>query len=631
MMMGPWRMVHGGARLDEDVQLPKGLVRRVIRFARHYRWKLLALLGLITLSSLFGTALPPLISRAIINDLVVQKNLSMLTYLFVAYLAVIGGQAITQIGSRWLGAIIGEGLIFDLRVALFNHVQRMPIAFFTRTQTGALISRLNSDVVGAQRAVTETTAGVVQIILDVSFALIVMFYLEWRLTLVALVLVPLFIAPTRRMGKMLQRLIKKQMDNNAAMNTQMTERFQIGGALLVKLFGKPESEVEQFSGHAGKVRDLGIKTALYGRVFFVSFMMVASVGTALAYWLGGRSVIAGTLLIGTLVAFTQALQRLYAPITMLSNVRVDVMTALVSFARVFEVLDFPSAITQRPGASGLVEPRGQVEFDRVWFRYPPAAQVSIPSLQLGKIERPQNPDTWVLREVSFGIAPGQMVALVGPSGAGKTTISMLIPRLYDVTEGSVRIDGVDVRDLTIDGVQSAVGVVTQDPHMFHDTLRANLLYARPQASEDEMIEAAQAAQIHDLIASLPDGYDTVVGERGYRFSGGEKQRLAIARLLLRDPAIMILDEATAHLDSESELLIQRALAKALSGRSSLVIAHRLSTVVRADQILVIEAGRIAEQGAHLELLAAGGLYSELYKTQFDRAPTLSEEVPLKPF
>lgn len=619
-MMGPWRMMHGGAQLDVDVKLPKGLVRRVIKFARRYRWKLLALLGLIALSSLFGTAFPPLLSRAIINDLQYGKSLHLLTVLFIVYILVIAGQALTQIGSRWLGATIGEGLIFDLRVALFNHVQRMPIAFFTRTQTGALISRLNSDVVGAQRAVTETTAGVVQIILDVSFALAVMFYLEWRLTLLALLLVPVFLAPTRRMGKALQRLIKRQMENNAAMNTQMTERFQVGGALLVKLFGRPDAEVEQFSGHAGKVRDLGIRTALYGRLFFVSFMLVASVGTALAYWIGGRSVILGTLQLGTLVAFTQALQRLYAPITMLSNVRVEVMTALVSFDRVFEVLDFPSGITERPGAVDLVEPRGRVEFDRVWFHYPAAAHVSIPSLQLGKTERPQNPDTWVLRDVSFEIDPGKMIALVGPSGAGKTTISMLIPRLYDVNEGSVRIDGVDVRDLSLDTIRDAVGVVTQDPHMFHDTIHANLVYAKPEATEAEMIEAAKAAQIHELVSSLPDGYETMVGERGYRFSGGEKQRLAIARLLLRDPAIMILDEATAHLDSESELLIQRALAKALSGRSSIVIAHRLSTVVRADQILVVDEGKIAERGTHYELFEKGGLYSELYRTQFERAP-----------
>lgn len=625
-MHGPHgRMLRGG-ELDEDVKLSKGLIKRVAKFARPYRWKLLMLVLAIAGTSLLTVYIPPKLTERIIDDALVRRDISLLNVLALSFLAVVLGQVVLQLFSRWLSARIGEGLIFDLRVALFKHVLGMPIAFFTRTQTGALISRLNSDVVGAQRAVTETTAGVLGILLDVSFAIALMWHYSPRLTLFSLLLVPLFLLPTRRMGKVLQRLIKKQMDNNAAMAAQMTERFQVGGALLVKLFGRPKTESDQFGEKAGNVRDLGVKTALYGRLFFVSFMMVASAGTVLAYWLGGRDVIAGfgrpngpnVLTLGELVAFTQVLARLYAPITMLSNVRVEVMTALVSFDRVFEVLDFPSPITERPGARPLADPKGHVEFDSVGFRYPQASEVSIASLEQAKIEFVDRQNADVLDDVSFTIEPGTMTALVGPSGAGKTTISMLLPRLYDVTEGAVRIDGHDVRDLTFESLSASIGVVTQDAHMFHDTLRSNMLYAKPDATEAEMIEAAKAARIHDLIASLPDGYDTTVGERGYRLSGGEKQRLAIARLLLKDPAIMILDEATAHLDSESEVLIQRALAEALSGRSSLVIAHRLSTVQGADEILVVVSGRIVERGTHWDLVGAGGPYSDLYRTQFER-------------
>jgi ATP-binding cassette subfamily B protein len=615
---GHWRLLRPN-ELDDDVKLSKGLIWRVIRFARPYRSKLLALLAAILLSSVLGVVIPPWLSKRIFDEALLQRNLSLLNVLALAYLAAIAGNSLVQIFARWISASIGEGLIFDLRVALFDHIQRMPIGFFTRTQTGALITRLNNDVIGAQRAVTETTAGVIQIVLDVTFALALMFALNWRLTLIALALVPIFLAPTRRMGKTLQRLIKRQMENNAEMNTQIAERFGVAGALLVKLFGSHRSELGQFGDRAGKVRDVGVRVALYGRIFWVAFGLVAAVGTVLVYWIGGRQVIGGTMSVGTIVAFIQLLTRLYAPVTMLSNVRVEVMTALVSFERVFEVLDFPSAVAERPGAVDLAQPSGQVEFERVSFRYPPPSLISIASLEDGRADRGYDENAWVVRDVSFTIPSGRMVALVGPTGAGKTTIAMLIPRLYDVSEGAVRVDGIDLRDLTLDSLRGAIGVVTQDPHLFHDTIRANLLYAKPDATEQELIEATEAARIHHLISSLPDGYDTKVGERGYRLSGGEKQRLAIARLLLKDPAIMILDEATAHLDSESELLIQRALAEALAGRSTLAIAHRLSTIQAADEILVVDEGTITERGTHWELLDAGGLYEQLYRTQFERA------------
>jgi ATP-binding cassette, subfamily B, bacterial len=523
---------------------------------------------------------------------------------------------IVAVGMRLLTSTIGEGLIFDLRVALFDHVQRMPIAFFTRTQTGALISRLSNDVVGAQRAVTETTSGLMQVASDLVLTVIAMMALEWRLTLMAMIVIPLFILPTRHMGRVLGRIVKKQMESNASMNTQMTERFQVGGALLVKLFGNYHSEHREFSEKAGDVRDMGIKTALYGRLFYMSFTIVAAAGTALAYWLGGRMVIAGTIEIGTIVAFSLYLTRLYGPITGLSNIPVEIKTALVSFDRVFEVLDFPSAITEKPDALILEAPIGRIEFDEVWFRYPKGAEVSIPSLEEGRVDAPSEEDAWVLKGVSFTIEPGQKVALVGPSGAGKTTISLLVPRLYDVTEGAVRLEGADVRDLSLQSLSDAIATVPQDPHLFHDTMAVNLRYAKPEATDEDLIAAAKAANIYELISELPEVFETMVGERGYRLSGGEKQRLAIARILLKNPAVVILDEATAHLDSESEQTIQAAFNEVLAGRSSLVIAHRLSTIVNADQILVIDEGRIVERGTHYDLVNAGGLYEDLYRTQF---------------
>lgn len=625
-MGGHWRMLRPN-ELDKDVKLSKGVLLRIVKFARPYRYRLLGLLGAIALGSFLEVYVPPRITQRIIDDAILGDNISLLTVLAVSYLAVSFATALVQVLSRWISSRIGEGLIFDLRVALFDRVQRMPIAFFTRTQTGALISRLNSDVVGAQRAVTETTAGIVGIVLNIAFALIGMFTLQPLLTLIALGLAPIFLAPTRRMGKILQRLIKKQMENNAAMSTQMTERFQVGGALLVKLFGKPATELDHFSEKAGNVRDLGVKTALYGRIFFVLFGLVAAVGAGLVYWIGGRMVIRDAIEIGTLVAFTQYLMRLYAPITMLSNVRVEVMTAMVAFERVFEVLDFPISIADRPGAGDLASPHGEIRFDRVWFRYPKAQDISIQSLELPGAERRDVESGWALEEISFEVAPGQMVALVGPSGAGKSTLTSLIPRLHEATQGAVLIDGEDIRDLTLDSLRAAIGVVTQDAHMFHDTIRNNMLYAKPDATDGDIEEALRAAQIFGLVSTLPDKLDTTVGERGYRLSGGEKQRLAIARLLLKNPAIMILDEATAHLDSESELAIQRALGEAFSGRSSVVIAHRLSTVINADQILVMNLGKITERGTHFELLEAGGLYEVLYRTQFQRESLAGIEEP----
>ncbi len=600
---------------DLKAELPKGLLKRVFAFAKPYRGRIALLMATILLMSSLAVVTPLIIKR-IIDVAIPTRDTAMLGWLSLGILGTAVAMGLVAVGMRLLTAGIGEGLIFDLRVALFDHVQRMPIAFFTRTQTGALISRLSNDVVGAQRAVTETTSGLMQVAADLVMTVIAMTILEWRLTLVALVVVPLFVLPTRRMAGILGRLVKRQMESNASMNTQMTERFQVGGALLVKLFGNYGSEAGQFAEKAGDVRDMGVKTALYGRLFYMSFTVVAAAGTALAYWLGGRMVIAGTLQLGTIVAFSLYLTRLYGPITGLSNIPVEIKTALVSFDRVFEVLDFPSPIREKPGAIALESPAGRVEFDNVWFRYPTGAEVSIPSLEEGKVEAAPEEGAWVLKGVSFTIEPGKKVALVGPSGAGKTTISALVPRLFDVTEGAVRLDGVDVRDLTLQSISDAVAAVPQDAHLFHDTIGANLRYANPGASDENLVEATKAANIYDLIATLPDGFNTLVGERGYRLSGGEKQRLAIARVLLKNPSIVILDEATAHLDSESELVIQSALNRVLSGRSSLVIAHRLSTIVNADEILVIDEGRIVERGTHEELIRAGGLYQDLYRTQF---------------
>ncbi|MEX2552174.1 MAG: ABC transporter ATP-binding protein [Actinomycetota bacterium] len=612
----------------KEVKLPKGLIKRVYLFAKPYRIQIALLMAVILLMS--GLAvINPLIIKAIIDDALPNRDMGKLSWLALGMVGLAGLTGLVAVIMRYFTSRIGEGLIYDLRVALFNHVQRLPIAFFTRTQTGALMSRLSSDVIGAQRAVTETTSGVLSVVADLVVTAAVMFTLEWRLTLASLVVVPLFVIPTRHVAKVLQKLVKRRMEYDASMNSQMTERFHVGGALLVKLFGNYATEHENFSEKAGNVRNMGVKTAMYGRVLYMSFAIVAATGTALVYWLGGRMVIQGSLELGTIVAFSLYLARLFGPITGLSNIPIEVKTALVSFDRVFEVLDFPSSIKERLGAVELAEPKGRVEFDDVWFRYPSGPTVSIPSLEEGRTdsEAVEEDESWILEGVSFTVEPGQMFALVGPSGAGKSTMSSLVSRLYDTTEGAVRIDGIDVKDLTLQSLADAVGTVPQDVHLFHDTIRSNLAYAKPDASEEDIVEAIKAAQIYDLIQSLPDGLDTMVGERGYRLSGGEKQRLAIARLLLKDPAVVILDEATAHLDSESEVLIQRALGQVLEGRSSLVIAHRLSTITSADQILVVDNGRIVERGTHLELLNGGGLYEDLYRTQYKGEQATLEALP----
>jgi ATP-binding cassette, subfamily B, bacterial len=600
-----------------DARISRELVERVWGFARRYRRWIAGLVATIVATSVLG-AVPPLLYRAVIDDAIIGRRPGLLDVLALAILVSAFAATVGQVASRWFVSHIGEGIIFDLRVALFDHISRMPIAFFTRSQTGAVTSRLTHDLAGGHRIFTETLSGMLSTLLGLVVTLVAMLLLEWRLTLLALVIAPLFIVVTRRMRGRLHKLMTEQMDANARMSAQMTERFQVGGALLVKLFGRPDRESGTFAARAERMRDVGIDTAVHSRVFHGMFGLVAAVGIGLVYWAGGRMAISGDVSLGTIVAFTAYLTQLYGPMTVLAGARVDLAGSVVSFQRVFEVLDFPSAITEREAPVRLTSPRGRAELDGVWFRYPRPADVTLPSLEGESTDAGYDERAWVLKDVSFAIEPGRSVALVGPSGAGKTTIAMLLPRIHDATAGTVRIEGHDVRDLALDSLGAAVGMVMQDAHLFHDTIRNNLLYARPDATEAQLVEVARAARIHDLVASLPDGYDTVVGERGYRLSGGEKQRVAIARLLLKDPALVILDEATAHLDSESEMLIQRALAEALSGRSSLVIAHRLSTVLAADEILVLDEGRIVERGRHEVLATAGGLYEELSRIQFER-------------
>jgi ATP-binding cassette, subfamily B, bacterial len=596
-------------------QLAPGTYRRIVGFARPYRRWIVVFVGLILLEAALG-ALTPLVYREIIDVGIAEERARLVVGLgvFLAALALAG--AVVSLVQRWYSARIGEGLIFDLRTAVFDHVQRQPIAFFTRTQTGSLVSRLNNDVIGAQQAFTSTLSNVVGNVATLVATLVAMLFLSWQITLLAMVLLPLFLLPARALGPRLSAITRERYQVDAAMGQTMTERFNISGALLVKLFGRPSEESQTFAGRAGRVRDIGVTTAMYTRVVLVALTLVAGLATAMVYGLGGVMVIDGGLAIGTLVALTAYLNRLYGPLTALSNVQVDVMTTLVSFERVFEVLDLEPGIAEQPGARPLPEGPTSLEFDGVCFRYPSASEVSLASLESVSSERlSSEPGEVLLRDVSFRVEPGQMVALVGPSGAGKTTIASLVPRLYDVSEGSVRLAGQDVRTATLESVHDRVGVVSQDAHLFHDTLRANLCYARPTATEQELIEALRSAQVWDLVEQLPDGLDTLVGDRGHRLSGGEKQRLAIARLLLKDPAVVVLDEATAHLDSESESAVQEALATALVGRTSLVIAHRLATVRDADQILVVDGGRIVERGNHQELLSAGGLYSDLVRTQ----------------
>jgi ATP-binding cassette subfamily B protein len=596
-------------------RLPKGTVRRILGIARPYRRELTSFLLLVVGSSVIGV-ITPLLAGSIINRIARLDGTAggiVRIALVIAGLAVV--DAFISVATRWYSARIGEGVIYDLRARVFEHVQRMPVAFFTRTQTGALVSRLNNDVVGAQQAFTSTLSGVVSNVIGLVLTAGVMFTLSWQITLLSLVMVPLFVLPARRIGRRLQEITRESYGLNASMNATMTERFNVAGALLVKLFGRPEAEAESFRGRAARVRDIGVLSAMYGRTFFTALTLVAALATALVYGLGGWLAFDGSLSPGDVVALALLLSRLYGPLTALSNVRVDVMSAMVSFDRVFEVLDLPPMIDEAPDAVPVPDGDRSVEFDHVSFSYPAGADVSLASLEDVSLPEHGGP-TAVLHEVSFRVEPGQLVALVGHSGAGKSTIANLVPRLYDVTAGAVRVGGVDVRQATLASLRDTIGVVSQDAHLFHDTIRANLLYARPEATEEELWAALTGARIAALVASLPDGLDTVVGDRGYRMSGGEKQRLAIARVLLKAPGVVILDEATAHLDSESEVAVQHALDTALEGRTSLVIAHRLSTIRAADQILVVDGGRIAESGTHDELLALGGRYADLYRTQF---------------
>ncbi|TKJ28720.1 ABC transporter ATP-binding protein [Blastococcus sp. CCUG 61487] len=596
-------------------KLPPGTVRRILEVARPYRRDLGFFLALVVGSSLIGV-ITPLLAGDIVNRIAGLEGTAgdiVRIALFIAGLAVV--DAAIQLANRWYSARIGEGVIYDLRSRVFEHVQRMPVAFFTRTQTGALVSRLNNDVVGAQQAFTSTLSGVVSNVIGLVLTGAVMLTLSWQITLLSLVMVPLFVLPARRIGSRLQEITRESYELNASMNATMTERFNVAGALLVKLFGRPDAEARSFSGRAARVRDIGVLSAMYGRFFFTALTLVASLATALVYGLGGWLAFTGSLSPGDVVALALLLSRLYGPLTALANVRVDVMSAMVSFDRVFEVLDLPPMIREADDAVPVPADDRSIEFHRVQFSYPSAEDVSLPSLEEVSLPEHGGPVD-VLHDISFRVEPGQLVALVGHSGAGKSTIANLVPRLYDVTGGSVCVGGLDVRRATLDSLRDAIGVVSQDAHLFHDSIRANLLYARPEATEEQLWEALEGARIAELVRSLPEGLDTVVGDRGYRMSGGEKQRLAIARVLLKAPGIVILDEATAHLDSQSEAAVQQALDTALSGRTALVIAHRLSTVRSADRILVVDGGRIVESGTHAELLALGGRYADLHRTQF---------------
>ena len=625
--MSQWHVMRSFYR-DPSItrqKLAPGTVRRILSYARPYRKDLAIFLAMTALAAV-ATVAVPLLLKTLIDNGILARDMTVVLGVAAIVAGLALASAVLTLGQRWFSARIGEGLIYDLRTQVFRHVQRQPIAFFTRAQTGSLVSRLNSDVIGAQQALTSTMSSVVSNALTLILVLVAMFSMSWLVTVATLVLIPAFVIPARLVGRRLQRLTRESMQLDAAMGSTMTERFNVAGAMLVKLFGKPEQESDVFAGRAARVRDIGVVTAMYGSALFIALGLLASIATAVVYGLGGALVIHHAFELGTLVALVALLSRLYGPITALSNVQVDVMTALVSFDRVFEVLDLKPLIEEKPGAVPLraVAVNGQassapaIDFDHVSFHYPAASEVSLASLESIALPVPEHAGTAqpVLREVTLHAPPGQLTALVGPSGAGKTTITALVSRLYDPDEGAVRIGGQDLRDVTLDSLHDAVGVVTQDAHMFHDTIRANLSYARPEAAEAELIAACRAAQIWELIASLPDGLDTVVGDRGYRLSGGEKQRLAIARLLLKAPSVVVLDEATAHLDSESEVAVQAALKTALTGRTSLVIAHRLSTIREADQILVVDEGQVVERGTHTQLLAADGLYAELYHTQF---------------
>ena len=606
-------------RSVNEQKLQEGTVRRVVAYARPYRALVIALLINLGLDAVLVVA-QPLLIRYIIDTGVGTGNRSIVVTGAVV-LGVVGIiDTLLGITGRFFSSRIGEGLIYDLRTEVFRHVQEQSLAFFTRTQTGALVSRLNGDVLGAQQAFTSTLTNVVGNLVSLVALLVAMTALSWQITAFALVLVPLFLIPARLIGGRIAGLTRDQFNLNAEMSTTMTERFNVAGATLVKLYGDVPTEARAFSAKAAKVRDTGIRIALSNRIFFSMLSVVAAIATAFAYGFGGVSAIAGTLTVGTLLAIVSLLGRLYAPLTGLANVRVDIMTALVSFERVFEVLDLPSLVQDRVVTRRVPAGSLDVEFDHVTFRYPQASEVSLASLEsIAKADTVAE-HSEVLHDVSFRIPAGQLVALVGPSGAGKTTTSTLVPRLYDVSEGAIRIGGIDVREFAQTDLRAAIGVVSQEAHLFHDTIRANLLYARPAATDAELVAALEQAQLGDLFATLTNGLDTVVGDRGHRLSGGEKQRMAIARVFLKQPRIIVLDEATAHLDSESEVAVQRALTLALEGRTALVIAHRLSTIRNADAIVVLQDGAVVDVGTHAQLLARGGLYADLYTTQFSSDP-----------
>jgi ATP-binding cassette subfamily B protein len=653
-------MMHGSSwwsyiRYDEKQDRPsvsRALLKRVAAYARPYN-RLIGLM-LLTIVGIDVLALiPPLLYRDLIDHALPSRDFARLNLLALGMIGIPLLSGLIGVGQRYLSARIGEGIIFDLRCALFEHMQRMSLRFFTNTRTGELMSRLNSDVVGAQQAVTSTSVNIISNALSLVMTMAVMLSLEWRLTLLSVAVLPFFILPARRVGVILRRLTREGMNLNAQMSALMNETLNVSGALLVKIFGRSMDENRRFRQRAGAVRDIGVRQAVVGRWFFLGLSLASSVGTAVVFWLGGWLVLQGQFTVGTIVAFGAYLTQLYGPLTALTNARVEWATSMVSFERVFEVLDLPQEIADRPAPVWFQGVKGRVQFDRVSFSYleeegapgvfglqeverwrstEPMPLSGIPRVHQRVVTEGQRPSAaggngrggpsavrkWALQGVSFEIQPGQLAALVGPSGAGKTTITYLLPRLYDPTEGRILIDGIDIRDVALDSLASEIGMVTQETYLFHDTIRANLLYAKPNATDEELETACRAANIHELIAGLADGYDTIVGERGYRLSGGEKQRIAIARVILKNPRILVLDEATSHLDSQSEALIQAALERVMTGRTSLVIAHRLSTILAADVILVIDEGRLVEQGTHQELLARGGLYAGLYETQFRR-------------
>lgn len=596
-------------------------------YGRPYRWALIGVL--VTIFIISGlTVVPPILIRELVDRAIPQADLGLLTLLGAGMIAVPLVNALVGIAQRWMAAAAGEGIIFDLRCSLYRHLQSMSLRFFTATKTGELVSRLDNDVVGAQTAITGTFVTIASNLVSVAVVLFVMLRAEWRLTLLAVAALPLFILPARRVARMLRAVTHRQMRHNARMSSILNETFNVSGALAVKLFGRKRDEADRFSGEASEVRRLGVRGALIGMWFFAALGLVSAIGTAVVFWFGGYLVIQGGLSLGTVVMFSTLLVQLYGPLSAMSNARVEFATSLVSFERVFEALDLEVEIVSPPEAADIRSRPGSVEFDGVWFSYYSERTARLETVfRFGRTDGEESEETapapgraHALQDVSFHIQPGEVAALVGPSGAGKTTVGYLVPRLYDVERGAVRVGGVDVREADLDSLEEAVGMVTQETFLFHDTIAANLRYAKPDASREELEEAARAANIHDFAASLPEGYETVVGERGYRLSGGEKQRIALARVILKDPRILILDEATAHLDSESEALIQEALERVMRGRTALVIAHRLSTISSADRILVLDEGRLTEEGAHADLLAADGLYARLHRTQFRSQP-----------